>query len=180
MCIRDRSGAGESDRRLTTGALSAEGESDERRRQRAALRDRVLRGGANRLAHAIDHRFHLRGILAFGHDADYRLRPRWPDHQPAAIGQFRLGRGDRLLDAVDFQRLAAPGIAHVLQQLRQRLEAMQHLARRRARALHLGQDLQRGDQTVARRAVIRQDDVPGLLAADVETCLLYTSPSPRD
>src|SRR6185503_14702098 len=57
--------------------------------------------------------------------------------------------------------------AHVLQDLRQRLEAVADFRHRLAHALDHGEDLQRRDEAVARRGVVGQDDVAGGLAAYV-------------
>ena len=74
---------------------------------------------------------------------------------------------DRLLHALLLERLAAVE-ADVAQHLRQRLEDPADLARPAAGAENDGQNLQGGDQAVAGRRVVAEDDVPRLLAADVE------------
>src|SRR3546814_17542310 len=57
--------------------------------------------------------------------------------------------------------------ADVLQQLRHGIEAVEHLAGRCAGLDDLAEDLQARDEAVAGGGVIRQDDVPRLLAADI-------------
>ena len=61
-----------------------------------------------------------------------------------------------------------PGEPHVLQPLRQRREHPAHLAGRPALLDQHRQHLQRGQQPVAGGGEVRQDDVAGLLAADIE------------
>src|SRR5512144_623000 len=74
---------------------------------------------------------------------------------------------DGLLHALLLERLATIE-ADVAQHLRQRLEHPADLARPAAGAENDGQNLQSGDQAIARRRVVAEDDVPRLLAADVE------------
>ena len=59
------------------------------------------------------------------------------------------------------------GEADVLEQLRQRLELVEQLARRRLGLDQRGEHLQRRDQAVAGRRMVGEDDVPRLLAADI-------------
>ena len=74
---------------------------------------------------------------------------------------------DRRLDRRALQRLAA-GEAHVLQELRHRLELAADFADRPVRPLDAGQHLQRRDQPVAGGREIRQHDMAGLFAADIQ------------
>ena len=71
-----------------------------------------------------------------------------------------------------FERFAAL-VADVLEHLRQRVEAVADLGYRLALLLHHRQHLQRGDEAVARGGVVRQDDVAGLLAAEVVAVLAH-------
>ncbi len=100
------------------------------------------------------------------HDPDHRLGAGIADHQPAFGTEPRLGGGNRAFDAGRFER-AAIAEAHIAQQLRYRLEHPAHLARLPPGLDDRRQDLQRRDQPVAGRRVIAQDDVAGLLAAEI-------------
>src|SRR5690606_17161768 len=102
----------------------------------------------------------------FGHYPDDRLGAGRPDDQPAATIETALAIGDRALDAGVVQRCRR--LAHALEHLRHRLEPAADLAHRAAEALDNGEDLERGHETVARGAVVRQDDVARLLAGDME------------
>ena len=67
----------------------------------------------------------------------------------------------------------AVAIAHVLCHLRQRIETMAHHRDRLPELLYHRQHLQGGDKAVARRGVIRQDDVAGRLAAQIVAVLAH-------
>ena len=64
-------------------------------------------------------------------------------------------------------------VADVLQDLRQRLEAIADLAHRLAALRHHGEELKRGDQAVAGGREIRQHDMARLLAADIVAVLAH-------
>ena len=70
------------------------------------------------------------------------------------------------------QRLAV-AVAHVLHHLRQRIEAVAHFRHRPAVLLHHREHLQRGDEAVAGRRIVRHDDVAGLLAAEIDAALAH-------
>ena len=83
-----------------------------------------------------------------------------------------VGVGDRLGDRRILERLAAVE-ADVAQDLRQRIEAVADLADRPAELLHHRQHLQRRDEAVAGRRIVGEDDVAGLLAADIVALLAH-------
>ncbi len=83
-----------------------------------------------------------------------------------------LGVLDGGADLGVLERLAAL-VAHVLHHLRQRLEAVADLRHRLVLLLHHGQHLQRGEQAVAGRGVVGQDDVARRLAADIVAVLAH-------
>ena len=83
--------------------------------------------------------------VAFAHDADHRLGLRRPHHQPAAAVKALFGILDRRTDFGILQRLAA-AVAHVLEHLRQRGEAVTDLRHRLVLLFHHRQHLQRRDK----------------------------------
>ena len=74
------------------------------------------------------------------------------------------------LTRVVFQRRALLE-AHILQHLRQRLEKMRRLGGGLSFLGQHRQHLQRRDQPVAGGGEVRQDDMAGLFAADIEAAL---------
>src|SRR5690606_26586303 len=89
------------------------------------------------------------------------------DHEAATLAEPRPGVLDRALDGFALQRRAARK-AHILEYLRHRLELAAHLADRLAGALDAGEHLQRRDESVTGGGKVRQHDMAGLLAADIE------------
>ena len=79
----------------------------------------------------------------------------------------------RFLNAVGLERLRAAVEADVLEQLRQRLELAQHLARRRLGFDQGGEHLEPCDQPVAGGRMVGEDDVARLLAADIAAALAH-------
>src|SRR5215217_4299903 len=120
----------------------------------------------HRVADAVHHLLDQSLVLAFGHHPDQRLGPRFADDQPPRPLEPRLPVGDRRLDARRLERRAAAE-ADVLQELGQGVELVQHLARRLAALDEAGEDLQRRHQPVPGRRIVGEDDVAGLLAADI-------------
>src|SRR5512132_2386589 len=116
------------------------------------------RGGTNDAADVVDDRADQQLVLALGHHPDHRLGPGLADQQPTAVPQPPMAIVDGLLHAFLLERLAAvePDVA---QHLRQRLEHPADLARPAAGAENDGQNLQGGDQPVARRRIAAADDV---------------------
>ena len=102
------------------------------------------------------------------HDANHRLGPGIANHQPPGRAEPRLASYNRLLYPARLERLsiAKPDIA---QQLRHRLKDAAHLARPPSGLDDCRQHLQRRDQTVAGCRVVGEDDVAGLLAAEIAT-----------
>ena len=64
----------------------------------------------------VDDALDLSAVVAFGHDADQRLRAGRADDQATGLRQFRFGIGNCLLDSSVFQRLAT-GEADIAQEL---------------------------------------------------------------
>ena len=134
--------------------------------------EKLGRGACECVNHVINNTRDEVSIVAFAHDADDGLRARGPNDK-APLGPEPLTRRfDRGYDRVVLKRLAV-GIAHVLEDLRQRLEAVAHFAHRPANPLDDAEKLQRCDQAIAGSGVIRQDDVSGLLAANVVAVLAH-------
>ena len=105
-------------------------------------------------------------VDAFRHHPDDGLGPRLADHQPASFAKPALAGADRRLNGLGLQRLAAidPNAA---QDLGIGREDPADLAQRAVARHDHRQDLQRGDQAIAGPRIVGQDDVAGLLAADV-------------
>src|SRR5436190_9586111 len=82
-----------------------------------------------------------------------------------AIEPFFTGH-DRGFDRDVLKRLAA-AITDVLQDLRQRIEAMADLRHWATELLHHREYLQGGDKSITCRGIVRQDDVTGGLAAKI-------------
>src|SRR5512147_2638609 len=135
-------------------------------RTRPHRRPASRRGGTNDAADVVDDRADQRLVFALGHHPDHRLGPGLADQQPTTVPQPPMAIVDGLLHALLLEGLAAIE-ADVAQHLQQRLEHPADLARPAAGAENDGQNLQSGDQAVARCRVVAEDDVPRLLAADV-------------
>ncbi len=105
-------------------------------------------------------------VVAFAHHAHHRLGAGRADHQPAVGTELEAARLHRAGDLL-LRHLAAGGEAHVLEHLRHRLEAPAHLRHRPVAPLHQRHHLERCHQPVAGGRVVGQDDVAGLLAAEV-------------
>ncbi len=73
-----------------------------------------------------------------------------------------------LSEAAHLLERAARGEGHVLEHLRHALHrALGELAQRLSGPQHQREHLERGEDPVARRRVVEEDEVPGLLAAEV-------------
>src|SRR6266702_2242604 len=121
---------------------------------------------AQRRDDVVDHFLDQDTVVALAHHPDHRLGAGRADQQPAMAVEPLFAGVDRRLDVGIVERLAA-AITHVLQDLRQRLEAMTDLRHRAAKFLHHREHLQRRDKTVAGGGVVRQNDVTGRLATDI-------------
>src|SRR5712675_777865 len=121
---------------------------------------------AQRRDDMVDHFLDQDTVVALAHHPDHRLGAGRTYQQPAVTVEPLFAGVDRRLDVGIVERLAA-AIAHVLQNLRQRLEAMTDLRHRAAKFLHHREHLQRRDKTIAGGGVVRQNDVTGRLAADI-------------
>src|SRR5690606_409646 len=106
-------------------------------------------------------------IYPLAHDADQRLGSRFPDQQPAFRAKALLTLRDHPLHLLRQQRIGAFE-ADVFQDLRERIEIVADLADRPSLLDNYREDLQRRDQPIARSAVIGEDNMPRLLAADIE------------
>src|SRR4051794_30394186 len=85
-------------------------------------------GGLHSLANIVDEALDQLRIVAFGHDPDKRLGAGFANDEPPAPLELGFGGGDALPDAVGLERLGTAVEAHILQQLRKRLELAQKLA----------------------------------------------------
>src|SRR5512144_378034 len=111
--------------------------------------DRLRRGVGERVHDVGDDRIDELHVVALGHDADHRLRARRADDEAPGLAEPRFAAVDRLAHGDVVQRLMAVLVADVLQDLRQRLEAVADFAHRLAALRHHGEDLKCGDQAVA-------------------------------
>src|SRR5262249_16325589 len=118
----------------------------------------VSTGTCERLDHAFDDLLHQDLVAALAHNPDDRLGPGGAHDQPAVSVEARF----RILDGAAhigiLERLAAL-VAHVPEHLRQRIEAMADLRYRLLLFLDHRQHLQSGQQPVAGRRVVRQNDM---------------------
>src|SRR6516165_11004005 len=88
-----------------------------------------------RIDDAVDDLLDQHLVLALAHDADHRLGAGWTDDQSSMRAEARLRELDRGAHLRVLQWLAAL-VAHVLEHLRQRVEAMTHLGYRLLAPLH--------------------------------------------
>src|SRR6266481_1694609 len=121
---------------------------------------------AQRRDDVVDHFLDQDTVVALAHHPDHRLGAGRTYQQPAVTVEPLFAGVDRRLDVGIVERLAA-AITHVLQDLRQRLEAMTDRRHRAAKFLHHCEHLQRRDKTIAGGGVVRQNDVTGRLATDI-------------
>src|SRR3954469_6388360 len=94
---------------------------------------------------------HLRDevpLVAPAHDANHRLGAGGANHETSLSAETLTRRCDGRHDGILLQRLAGE-VAHVLEDLRQRLEAVADLADRLLEPLDHGQQLKRGEEAVA-------------------------------
>ena len=119
-----------------------------------------------------NHILHETLVIAFGHDANHGFCTRRTNNKAPGIPKFGLPVVNRALHAETIQRLIV-FVPHILKDLRQRLEAIAHLADWTATLDHYGQDLQRRDKAVTRRREIRQHNMPRLLAAHIVSVLAH-------
>ncbi len=112
-----------------------------------------------------DERFDQFAVVAFAHDADHGFSAGGANNESAGAAESR----SRIVDcrrhrrALQFATLGA----HILQHLGKRLEPMADFAHRTILALDHSEHLHRGHQSIACRAIVRQNNVAGLFAADV-------------
>src|SRR5436190_20466922 len=106
-------------------------------------------------------------IVTLAHDADHWLGARRAHDQPAMTVETGLRIPDGVAQLGALERLAAL-VTHVLEYLRQRIEPVADARHRLLLLLDHRQNLQRGEQPVAGRGVIGQNDVARRLAPDVE------------
>src|SRR5688572_8338208 len=99
-------------------------------RFRAQMRTKGSRRLSHGLANIVDQTLHQRRVVAFGHHANERLRAGFADDEAAAAFELRLCSGDPVLHRVGLERRLAAVEADVLEQLRHRIEEVEHLARR--------------------------------------------------
>src|ERR1700753_247964 len=105
-------------------------------------------------------------VGALEHDAELRLRAA-PAHQDAALlPELLLRRAHAAPELAHLLDGAARGEEGALQHLRHALHHRGELGERLLLAHHDAEDLQRGDDAVARRGVVAEDEMPRLLAAE--------------
>ena len=108
----------------------------------------------------------LLGRGRLDHDPDELLGAGGAQQHPSRAAELDL----RGLDGVAHRGRTGDGRLvghlHVVQHLRQRSDDRSQLGQRRAGGRHPGHQPQRGEQAVAGGGVLRQHDVPGLLAAE--------------
>src|SRR5580704_3729617 len=126
----------------------AQAQSVRRREYNERLENRSGRGLAERGDDVIDHFLDQDAVVALTHHANHRLGARRADQQPAVAVEPLFAGDDCRLDLGVVERLAA-AVAHVLEDLRQRIEAMADLRHRAAKFLHHREHLQCRDKTVA-------------------------------
>src|SRR6185437_1336486 len=111
-------------------------------------------------------------VFAFAHDADHRFGARFAHQEPSAAVQ-PLFAGAYVRGHLGVAERLAPAQPHILEKLRRRLENVSGLARRPVLFGKHRKHLERRDQAVARGDEIAEDDVAGLLAADIETAFAH-------
>src|SRR5215469_540964 len=123
-------------------------------------------GDADRVTDLVDNRGDQLRVFAFRHHPDHRLGSRSADHEAAIRTEPGFPTRYRALDRGRCERIALtkPDTAR---QLRHRDEQPADLARSLAGFDDRGQHLQRGDEAVTGRSVVRQDYVAGLLTTEV-------------
>src|SRR5665213_2994124 len=115
-------------------------------------------GGEDRLADVVDDQGEQPFVLALRHHPDHRLGAGRADDEPSVRAQPSFAGGDRLLDPARLQRQPLAE-AEVAQELRHRREEPADIARLLPGLDDARHDLQRRDQSVAGRRVVRKDDV---------------------
>src|ERR1700752_5382240 len=107
-------------------------------RRGAAEMASLGRSGGSRHAQRVDdivhHFLDQDAVVALAHHADHGLGAGGAHEQPAVAVEALLAVGDRRFDFGILERLAAP-VAHILQDLRQRIEAVTDLRNRAAKPL---------------------------------------------
>src|SRR5262245_3082561 len=130
-------------------------------------------GVGQRVDNLGDDGFYELLVVALSHDPDHGLGARRADDEAARVAELRLAAIDGAPHRDIVERLAAIFVAHALQDLRQRLEAIANFADRPPALRDYRQELERGHETVARGREIRQDDMARLLAADIVAVLAH-------
>ncbi len=129
-------------------------------------------GARQRIDDIVDDPLHQNMIVALSHDANQRLCPRGANHQTAMVAKPLQRVGNRRLNLVVVEGTGATK-THVFQDLRDRFEPTAHFRHRSSLPADDGKHLQCGDQTIARRRIIIENDVSGLLATDVIAMLAH-------
>jgi len=114
-----------------------------------------------------------------GHHPDQPFGSRGPHQNAARAVEAGFALGDGGPHGLAFERRPG-GEADVLEPLRHRIELTGQLAHPAAGPDHFGQHLQAGHQAIAGRRIVREDDVPGGLAAQVEAALAHALASRSD
>src|SRR5882757_223558 len=130
------------------------------------------RGVAERVADLVDDLLDQDAVVALAHHPDHRLGAGGADQQAALAVEAFFAVDDRRFHPGMVERLAA-AVAHILEDLRQRIEAMADFRHRPAKFLHHGEHLQRGDEAVAGGGIVGQDDMARRLAAEIVALLQH-------
>jgi len=131
-----------------------------------------VRQGRERRANVIDDALDKIEIVAFAHDPDDWFGARRADDKAAAFAKLLTAILDGARDTRVHQRLSGLE-SHIPQDLRHRIESTADLAHRFILLLDNRQELQGGNESVAGRAMIQEDNVAGLLAAEIKPFLSH-------
>src|SRR5690348_17952292 len=110
------------------------------------------RGGPDGLANVVYDPLHQGRIVAFGHHSNKGFGTGFSNNEPSTALELGLGRGDSLPHDIRFERLRPAIEAHVLEQLGERLELAEQLARRLFRLDERGEHLKPRDEPEIGRA----------------------------
>src|SRR5512139_1997008 len=125
------------------------------------------------LRQGLHDRLDLLPVLPFHHDPQERLRAAVPDHDPPPAPQHLLELALRLPEPL--HRIQRDALLHpdVLEDLRERHQPLPHLGRLLPGLDHHGEELQGGQHPVPRGRVIEEDQVAGLLPAEIVSPLAH-------
>src|SRR4051794_18587444 len=120
----------------------------------------------------VDHFFDQDLVIAFAHDADDGFGSGRPHEKSPLTMNSSLGFRNCGPDLHIVQGLAV-FVTHIFQKLWKSVKPVTDFRNGLSLLAHDGQNLKCGDESIACGRVVRQYDMPGLLAADVETLLAH-------